>query len=334
MAYRDLEQGRACDRERIARRTAERRAAGLCLRCGKRPPALERTVCAPCGEKRNRAGRARDARLRAEDKPRRDPEKARASGREHGRRRTARLVAGGLCVRCGTVPSEPDRRLCEPCAEKRREADRARYAEARAAGKLYGGRDPEAKRRSARAGSRKRDSARRETGLCTRCGRRPPVEGGSTCGPCREARQAAERERYAARRAAGLCVACGQPAFAGEARCGVCATVEGERRDRGRKSAAARRRYAERKARGACTSCGPPAQGAARCAPCAKRSYERSDHFRGMPLYPPSFAVFLRETDECLATFDDEMGPSPGLPSRSWTGTPSRSWPIAPRWRP
>ena len=83
--------------------------------------------------------------------------------------------------------------------------------------------------------------------------------------------------------------------------------LEEERRSPERKNAAARRRYAERRARGACTNCGAPAQGAARCAPCAKRSYERSDHFRGMPLWPPSFAVFLRETDECLATFDDEM---------------------------
>ena len=44
MAYRDPSVGRTRDRERIARRTAERRAAGLCPRCGKRPPALERTV--------------------------------------------------------------------------------------------------------------------------------------------------------------------------------------------------------------------------------------------------------------------------------------------------
>ena len=26
-----------------------------------------------------------------------------------------------------------------------------------------------------------------------------------------------------------------------------------------------------------------------------------------MAVYPPRFAVFLRETDECLAAFDDEM---------------------------
>ena len=58
---------------------------------------------------------------------------------------------------------------------------------------------------------------------------------------------------------------------------------------------------------GRCTDCNEPSQGAARCDPCARRSYERSDHVRGMPLYPPSFTVFLIETDEPLATLDDEM---------------------------
>ena len=58
---------------------------------------------------------------------------------------------------------------------------------------------------------------------------------------------------------------------------------------------------------GRCTDCNAPSQGAARCDPCARRSYERSDHVRGMPVYPPSFTVFLIETDEPLATFDDEM---------------------------
>ena len=307
MAYRDPEQGRARDRERIARRTAERIAAGLCPRCGKRSPAPERSVCDPCGEKRNRASRARDARLRAEGKPRRNPERVRASDRERDCRQRAKRRAQGLCTRCGKVPSEPARRLCEPCAGKRREADRARYEAARAAGKLYGGRDPDAKRRSARTGSRKRDNARRDAGRCTRCGRWPPIEGGTTCGPCREARQAVERERYAARRAARLCVRCGGTVLDGAARCAPCAVLEEERRLPERKNAAARRRYAERRAAGRCTDCGEPSQGASRCAPCARRSYERSDHFRGMPLWPPSFAVFLRETDECLATFDDEM---------------------------
>ena len=77
MAYRDIEARRWNDLERFHRRTEARRAAGLCLRCGKTAPAPERTVCEPCAEKRNAADRDRYARLRTERKPRRDPERAR-----------------------------------------------------------------------------------------------------------------------------------------------------------------------------------------------------------------------------------------------------------------
>ena len=79
MSYADPEVGRARDRERFRRRSGERIARGLCPRCGERPPEPERRLCAPCAEKRNRASRARDARLRAAGKPRRNPERARAA---------------------------------------------------------------------------------------------------------------------------------------------------------------------------------------------------------------------------------------------------------------
>ena len=196
--------------------------------------------------------------------------------------------------------------MCAPCAGKRREAERIRYAKTKAAGLLYGGRDPGAKRRSARAKSRKRQHARREAGWCSRCGRRPPIEGGSTCGPCREVRQAAEPARYAARRAAGLCGRCGGPTFDGDSRCAPCAALEDARRSPERKNAASRKRYARRRARGECTDCGAASQGAARCQPCARRSYERSDHFRGIPVWDPSFTVIEIATGECHGTFDSE----------------------------
>ena len=136
MAYRDPEVQRQRDRERFRRRTAERRARGLCPRCGNRPPATDWTVCVPCADKRSRTGRARDARLRAEGKPRRDPERARAAERERARRQTAERREADLCARCGKASSAPERSMCEPCIEKRRAADRARYEAARAAGKL------------------------------------------------------------------------------------------------------------------------------------------------------------------------------------------------------
>ena len=91
---------------------------------------------------------------------------------------------------------------------------------------------------------------------------------------CREVRQAAERARYAERRAAGICTRCEAPTFDGDARCGPCAVLENSRRSPEHKNAAAR------------------------------RSYERSDHFRGMPLYPPSYTVVALDTGADHGTWD------------------------------
>ena len=55
MAYRDIEKRRSNDLARFHRRNEARRAAGLCLKCGKGPPAPERTLCEPCLEKRKDA---------------------------------------------------------------------------------------------------------------------------------------------------------------------------------------------------------------------------------------------------------------------------------------
>ena len=84
------------------------------------------------------------------------------------------------------------------------------------------------------------------------------------------------------------------------------AAVDGERRDRGRKNEANRRKYPERRAKDACTDCGRPAHGACRCAECTKRSYERSDHFRAIPVWEPSFTVIKLATGECHGPFDTE----------------------------
>ena len=306
MAYRDAAAGRAADRERFRRRTAARVAQGLCPRCGDRPPAPERSVCAPCAEKRNRASRARDARLRAEGKPRRDPDKARTSERKRSRREKARRVAEGICTRCGKAEAAPDRASCEPCLQKRREAERASYAAGKAAGKLYGGANPEAKRRSGRTKSKRRQKERREAGLCIRCGHTPPVEGGTTCAPCRDKRQTAERQQYVERRAAGLCTRCGGPVFDRLSRCGPCAAIDEASRSPERKNARSRKLYVERRARGLCTACGAPSQGASRCAPCAEKSYHRSDHFRGIPIWDPSYTVIEIATGREHGPFDSE----------------------------
>ncbi len=306
MPYKDPELRRARDRARIAQRTAERLAAGLCPKCGQRPPEPRRRNCAPCAEKARAAGRARDARLRAAGQPRRNRERARASERERARRQTADRIARGVCTTCGTKRAEPDRRLCAQCAEKRRALDRARYQTGKAAGALYGGANVKIKRRSARIASAKRRQARRAPRVCSRCGRRSPVEGGATCAPCRETRQAAERALYASRKAARLCTRCGGPATDGASQCAPCAVLEAERARPERKNARSRERYWERRAASRCTDCNAPSFGASRCPTCAERSYERSDFFRGIPMWDPSYTVIELATGETYGPFDSE----------------------------
>ena len=152
--------------------------------------------------------------------PFKDLDKARENGRERYRRRTEERLASGMCPKCGRESLPPERRLCHTCGEKRRKAERIRYARAKAEGRLYGGRDPKSRRRNGRERSRKRLRAHRDTGLCTRCGRHAPVEGGATCKACRDVRQVAERKLYAARRAEGMCGRCGRHTIDGASRCG------------------------------------------------------------------------------------------------------------------
>jgi len=297
---------RPADLERYHRRTAERVARGLCPKCGKRPPAPDRQLCEPCNEKTNRASRARDARLRAAGMPRRDREHAREYERERSRRAVEERRAAGLCTKCGQAPAVEGRASCEACLEKRRASDRAKYAAGKAAGLKYGGANAEAKRKSARLNSQRRQKARREAGLCIRCGEQPPVEGGTTCAPCRDKRQAAERRQYRERRARGLCTRCGAPVHDGLSRCGPCAVIEDASTNPERKNARSRALYAERRARGLCTSCGAPSQGASRCTPCAERSYHRSDHFRGIPVWDPSWTVIEIVSGREHGPFDSE----------------------------
>ena len=277
MAYADPAVRRQRDRERIAQRTAARIEAGLCTRCGRTEPLPERRLCAACNDKRNAASRARDARLRTEGKPRRDPAQAKQYERERSRTVYAERAAAGLCTKCGREQARPERTTCEPCAAQHRARDRDRHARAKAEGIPYGGRDPEARRRAGRKRSRRRSEARKAAGLCIRCGNVPPEEGRSMCEPCREDRRQAKRNRHAERRAAGLCVNCAAPAPGGKAYCDPCARTRSRRRDLEAKREADRRRYAERRARGDCTSCGKPANGAAECQACCDAARARYD---------------------------------------------------------
>ena len=239
-----------------------------------------------------------------------DPEQGRACDLKRYRRRTAERLARGMCPRYGEAQPVADHSLCQCCGEKRRKAERARCAKARAAGILYGGRDAERCRRSASDRSKRRDRARREAGLCTRCGKQQPVKGGTVCEPCRVARRDREREQYATQRAARLCGRCGAPAPDGSARCERCGEIAAKRSRKKAKNARSRRRYVHRRVRGLCIDCAAPSQGAARCPECARRSYLRSDEHRGLPILPPRYTVIEIATGDDHGYLEQDLIPS------------------------
>ena len=97
---RDPERTRAYERGRSRRAAGQRRAAGLCLHCGKAPALEGRTTCGPCAEAR----RARERALYASRR------------------------AAGLCGSCGGPTIDGGSR-CAPCAV----AETARYPSRNAA---------------------------------------------------------------------------------------------------------------------------------------------------------------------------------------------------------
>ena len=84
-----------------------------------------------------------------------------------------------MCPKCGTAPPAPDRSKCERCLENDRIADRARYAKAKAEGRLDGP-NAESLRRAARARSKRRYEARAAAASCVKCGLRRPRANSST----------------------------------------------------------------------------------------------------------------------------------------------------------
>ncbi len=266
MTVQDIETVRAAYRESYHRKTAARRAKGLCVKCGMCRPAPGRTRCEPC------AGKQRAADL------------------ERYHRRTAERLARGMCPKCGKRPPAPRRSQCEPCLEKDAAAGRARDARLRDAGLPR--RDPAREREYRREHDRCEREQRSALGICARCGRAPARPEHTTCEPCAKKHRARDRARHAmakaeglpyggrdpearrragrkrsrkrseARRAAGLCVRCGAvPPAEGRTMCEPC------RDDR---RAADRARHAERRAAGLCPDCAAPAPGGKLyCEPCA-----------------------------------------------------------------
>ena len=303
MPYRDPHKRRANDRERHRRRTERRRAQGRCTRCGRNSPQPGRSQCEGCLEKRRAANQRRAGQRKAAGIKRvRDPVARKAEYRR-ARRRADERVAKGNCARCGQHPHVPDRRLCATCGDRQRRRDRQRYDKAREAGLKYGGRDVGGRRNLARRRSRKRRHDRRNASFCIRCGRRAPVQNGSSCETCLNARRIADRETYADRRARGLCSRCAAPTFEGALLCGPCTVAEAKYRPA--KYDASRARYLERRKRSICTHCGKaPTFGASRCEPCSKRAWERSEHVRGIPDWEPACTVIDGISGEPLGTWE------------------------------
>ena len=240
--------------------------------------------------------RDRDSRDRSRD----GQDRARARERRRHRRRVEERKAAGMCPKCGVARPAQGRSKYEPCLEKARLSDRARYARVKAEGRLDGAHD-ESLRRAARARSKRRYDARQAVGLCVKCGLGRSDEGRSRCGPCLERRNAGDRDQWASRRSAGLCGACGDPAPSDRARCERCSAIQANRPSR---KARARKLYARRRARNACVDCAAPSAGAARCPDCARRSYLRSGEYRGLPAGAPSFFVIDIETGDTLSEWE------------------------------
>ncbi len=200
MPHKDPDRRRAYERERHRRRAAERRARGMCPRCGKHPPAPERSLCATCLERGREAQRARYKRARLEGTAYggRCPESRRRMARERNRRQRRERREAGLCALCGRQAPVEGSAVCAPCCEERRAAERKLYAERRAGGR------------------------------CGRCGAEV-IDNASTCASCagrdskrRPRKNAASRARYRGRRARRICVDCSADAH-GAARCERCA---------------------------------------------------------------------------------------------------------------
>ncbi len=158
----------------------------------------------------------------------------------------------GLCISCGQ-PALPGQTLCGKCAgvEGVSKSVSQKYVD-------------EARLRSARTRAK-----RAASGLCSRCGRRPPANGHVLCEACLSSMTTANsrrRERAALSAAVDICTVCHhRQARPGRRTCGECA-----------EAAAARRRElrARRVEAKLCTECGKPVKDGKMCAACRAKKAE------------------------------------------------------------
>lgn len=142
------------------RRYAERRGAGLCVRCGLRAAASGHVRCAECMDierPRSSASKKSLKRSRTASGLCRDCGGVPVPGRrqcaaclERNAARKARLIAEGTCTLCGRNPASPGMRTCAACGE------------------LF----------------RRKAADCREIGLCVICGRKAVMPGRTRCRDC------------------------------------------------------------------------------------------------------------------------------------------------------
>ena len=195
---------RQAEYARAKERAAKRKAAGTCVKCGRRDAEPGLTLCIACARRRRAAERARYCQAKAEGLKYggRNIAARRLQGRRRSRRRRQTRRDAQVCVRCGRQPPVDGRASCEDCLIARRAADKAIY------------------------------KFRRSAGQCVRCAT-ATFQGDPLCGPCavldarrQSGRNAAARRRYRDRRVRQICTRCGIAPSFGASRCEPCARKE------------------------------------------------------------------------------------------------------------
>lgn len=140
------------------KRYNDRKAAGLCTRCGAVPPKDGILLCAECSE-------SEKARLKSAEYHKRYIRKETNATKK-------RRLAARLCENCGLVPPCVGKRMCTECAAKRNARDRELVRERLAAGLCHCGNE-RAEGYSCCQGcidrQRKNRKRRIDSGICTRC---------------------------------------------------------------------------------------------------------------------------------------------------------------------
>lgn len=162
-------------KEQNRRYREQRKAAGMCVDCGRRPAAPGHTRCDGCMERRSLYARERLEVRRSMGYCAKCQKRKAIPGRSEcaecsGKRLALRKarIAEGLCVTCGKVPPIEGQRECQKCA-----ARHSRQA-------------------------RNWQKVNEETGWCVSCGKRPAFKGRQKCIECIRKSNTRDRKRKGA----------------------------------------------------------------------------------------------------------------------------------------